>query len=73
MLNQSTAGQLASQPAPTLILDRLPSGDLAWLRAEPTNEDRRYVLTQSGRDLLARERATAALFGPWPTVAEACA
>ena len=34
--------------------------------------DRRYTIAEAGRDYLARERAMAALFGPWPTLAEAC-
>jgi hypothetical protein len=33
--------------------------------------DRRYTIAEAGRDYLARERAMAALFGPWPTLAEA--
>ena len=32
--------------------------------------ERRYTLTQVGRDYLARERAMDNLFGPWPTVAD---
>ena len=47
-------------------------GELAWLRpssdaGEP--DDALYVLTDRGRRALAE----AALFGPWPTVAEASA
>jgi hypothetical protein len=56
------------------VLERLPNGEFAWLRpssdrAEP--DDALYVLTESGRDLVARMRAEEALFGKWPTVAEA--
>ncbi len=52
-----------------LVLDRLPSGEVAWLHREPQpvaradDPDPRYVLTQKGRDWLARERAIEALFG----------
>jgi len=59
-----------------LVLDRLPNGELAWLRAEPPTNEVRYVLTEDGCRALdedCRARALAALFGqPWPTVAEAC-
>ena len=52
-----------------LVLDRLPSGELAWLHREPQpvasadDPDPHYVLTQKRRDWLARERAIEALFG----------
>src|SRR5215467_10046085 len=42
-----------------LVLDRRPSGELAWLPREPQpvasadDRDPRYVLTQKGRDWLA--------------------
>ncbi len=56
-----------------LVLERLPNGELAWLRPEP-EEEPRYVLTQRGRDDLARAHAMQACFGqPWPSVAEASA
>jgi hypothetical protein len=38
---------------------------------QPEPEETRWTITQSGRDYLARERAVAALFGPWPTLAQA--
>lgn len=49
-----------------LVLERLPNGELAWLKpstdpAEP--DDALYVPTDSGRDLCARWRAEVALFG----------
>ena len=50
-----------------LVLERLPNGEPAFLRPEP--EEIRHVLTDRGRRALAEN----ALFGPWPTVAEACA
>jgi hypothetical protein len=34
MLSKSTAGQPAGHTPTDLVLDRLPSGELAWLRAE---------------------------------------
>ena len=52
-----------------LVLSRLPNGEMAWLRSESRpvagadDPDPRYVLTQKGRDYLARERAMEALFG----------
>jgi len=62
------------------VLERLPSGEYAWLRpehhpvriVEPVtlphpDDDTRYVLTDLGQ----RAVAEAALFGPWPTAAEA--
>ena len=47
----------------SLVQERLPNGEYAWLR--PDN-DRQYVLT----DLARRELANDALFGPCPSVAE---
>jgi hypothetical protein len=67
-----------------LVLVDLPSGECAWLRPEHrsvriTGEVgahwspvERAGITELGRDYLARERAFEALFGPWPTIAEAC-
>ena len=52
-----------------LVLDRLPSREVAWLRRESQpvagadDPDPRSVPTQKGRDWLARERAMEALFG----------
>ena len=65
MLTQSNAGHLARPTDPAgLILERIPSGELAWLRPEPNGSDsRRVVLTQRGQDLLARLRAERWLFG----------
>ena len=65
MLSKSSAGQVAGPADPAgLTLERLPSGELAWLRPETPC----YVLTDAGR----RALALAWLFGPTPTVAEAC-
>jgi hypothetical protein len=51
-----------------LVLERLPNGSHAWMRPE----ERRYTITQRGRDDLHRAEAEQALFGrPWTTVAEA--
>jgi hypothetical protein len=48
-----------------LVLERLPSGELAWLKPcdqlEP--EDAVYWPTQAGRDLCARWRAELVVFG----------
>jgi hypothetical protein len=61
-----------------LQLERLPNGELAWLRLNPHTvrivedqympmpDDARLTLTELGRRALAMER----LYGPWPTVAE---
>lgn len=61
----------AGQPPLDLVLDRLPNGELAWLRPDvaPEDDDPRYVLTQRGRDELVHARAMQALFGPSATVA----
>lgn len=53
---------------PAQVLARLPNGDYAWLRAddEPrggSGANRTSVLTEKGRDLLARWRAEQFLFG----------
>jgi hypothetical protein len=62
VLNQSNA-QITTQPAGSLVLEQLPSGEWAWLRPEIE----RVWLTDRGRRALAMD----ALFGrPWPTVAE---
>jgi hypothetical protein len=70
--------------ADDLVLVDLPSGESAWLRPEHRSvrivdeiggywpADARPGITELGRDYLARKRAFEALFGPWPTVAEAC-
>ena len=53
-------------------LDQDLTRTLGW--PEPQPEERRYGITEAGRDHLARQRAMEALFGrPWPTVAEAVA
>jgi len=63
------------QSPSSLQLERLPSGELAWLRPELQDRRRRYVLparymlTQRGRDYLAHQRALQALSAPWPTLA----
>jgi len=63
---QSTAAHLTELPVGSLVLERLPSGELAWL--EPEVE--RIWLTDLGRRALAHE----ALFGDhWPTVADVSA
>jgi hypothetical protein len=72
----------ASQPVEDLILVDLPNGECAWLRPEQHHPLRvvddgqspaegRAGITELGRDYLACERAFEALFGTWPTVAEA--
>jgi hypothetical protein len=89
VLTQSTAGQPAGHTSPDLVLDRLPNGELAWLRPEVDAADQveqfmarrlgsdRIWITDAGRRALAedrRARAMEALFGqPWPTIAEASA
>jgi hypothetical protein len=77
MRTQSTAGQWAGRTSNDLVLDRLPSGELAWLRPEAQDNDPRYVLTDAGRRALdedRRARTMEALFGhPWPTAAETSA
>ena len=66
MLTQSTAGHLAGPTdAAGLTLERLPNGEFS----RPRPETPCYVLTDAGR----RALALAWLFGPTPTVAEACA
>jgi len=62
----------AAEPG-DLVLERLPSGELAWLRPSterPEADEARWSLTDEGRYLLARGRAMQALFGPWPSVAD---
>ncbi len=53
--NYAHAANLAGQPATDLVLERLPSGELAWLRSEDRGEpdDALYVLTDAGRRALA--------------------
>lgn len=66
---KSNASQIAGQPAMDLVLERLPNGELAWLRSSPdpqTDEEPRYVLTDAGR----RALRASDVFGPWPTVAQ---
>jgi hypothetical protein len=62
MRTKSIARPGAGQPFTDLMLERLPSGELAWLRpstepAEP--DDALYVLTDKGR----RDLRMAELFG----------
>ena len=52
--------------------DRLHQALTRQLDRGRDRPDRRYTIAEAGRDYLARERAMAALFGPWPTLAEAC-
>jgi hypothetical protein len=71
--------QLTTQPADSLVLEQLPSGEYAWLR--PVRVVDAIALPHvdpdapSGylTDLGQRALALGALFGPWPTVAEASA
>ena len=65
---QSTADPLAGPS--DLELVNYGAG-YAWLRPEVPRPDRRYALTQSGRDLLARWRAEEFLFGRRITCVEA--
>jgi hypothetical protein len=55
----------AGKIADGLVLERLPSGELAWLKPcdqlEP--EDAVFWPTQAGRDLCARWRAELVVFG----------
>lgn len=72
MLLKSSASGTAGQPPLDLVLERLPNGQLAWLRpssdaGEP--DDALYVVTDLGRRALAEY----ALFGPGLTVAEMAA
>ena len=61
MLPQSTAGCLAGpSPADELVLERLPNGELAWLRPERPPE--RFVLTNS-----KGATWTVKCYGPDPT------
>ncbi|HEY1298143.1 MAG TPA: hypothetical protein VGJ60_34120 [Chloroflexota bacterium] len=67
MLSKSNASTLAGQLPTDLVLERLPNGQLAWLR--PCTEafeddDALYVLTDKGR----HDLRMAELFGPSPTV-----
>jgi hypothetical protein len=69
---KSSASTVAGQPTTNLQLERLPSGELAWLQPEPVPAPRRYVLPSRYvlTDEARRELAMLALFGPCPTVAE---
>jgi hypothetical protein len=66
---KSTAGHPAGTSAADLVLKRLPSGELAWLRPEQPDHDARYDLTDLGRRALAMEHSV----GHWPTVSEVIA
>jgi hypothetical protein len=63
---KSTAGHPAGTSAADLVLERLPSGELAWLRPEQPDDDPRHALTDLGRRALAMEH----LFGHCPTGSE---
>jgi hypothetical protein len=60
-------GTYGHAPAIGQVLERLPNGEYAWLRADDSNpaepDDALYVPTQAGRELVARWRAHEALFG----------
>jgi hypothetical protein len=48
-IHEALADPVLAEPgADDLVLERLPSGELAWLRPEP-----RYVLTDKGRAEIA--------------------
>jgi hypothetical protein len=70
------AGTYGHATAAAQVLERLPSGEHAWLRPEvdqvedsnpAESDDALYIVTDLGRRALAQY----ALFGPCPTVAEA--
>ena len=42
----------ATQPTPPLVLERLPSGEHAWLRPRNRLDDVRYTITEAGRRAL---------------------
>ncbi len=59
---------------PDLVWARLPNGEWTYLKPSSgpaERDDALHVLTQRGRDALARDRAIEAAFGPWPTVSAA--
>jgi hypothetical protein len=63
------ANHTAATSLTDLVLERLPNGELGWLRqssdaGEP--EDALFTITDAGRRALAE----AALFDPWPSVGE---
>jgi hypothetical protein len=65
MLTKSNSGLVAGQPHTDLVLERLPSGEFAWLRpcAEDLEEDHGlYTITWEGR----RALRMAELFGLEP-------
>jgi hypothetical protein len=78
-MHSESNAQITTQPAGSLELVNYGAG-FAWLKPAIAAADRierrahrlldRYALTQRGLDVLARERAMANLFGPWPTVVE---
>jgi hypothetical protein len=69
--------QLITQPTDNFVLEQLPSGEYASLRPARVidvahvalPQDARFDITDAGRRALATE----ALFGSWPSVAEASA
>jgi hypothetical protein len=82
MHSKSNTAPISDRSADGLVFVELPNGQGAWLRPEHHSirvvddthwsSDERAGITDLGRDYLARDRAFEALFGPWPTVAEAC-
>jgi hypothetical protein len=66
MLTKSNPGLVAGHPHADLVLERLPSGELVWLRpcAEVfEDDDALYTITWEGR----RALRMAELFGREPT------
>ncbi|MES2360115.1 MAG: hypothetical protein V4529_17370 [Gemmatimonadota bacterium] len=66
MHTKSTAAALAGQPPLDLVLERLPSGELAWLRpstAPAEDDEARYWPSERGRQLTRRWAAERWLFG----------
>ena len=66
-----TPGWAHAPAVVALVLEPLPTGELAWLK--PDDDESRYILTQYGYDVLRREHAVQALHGPWPSLSEASA
>ena len=65
---QSTSGRIAGQSHTDLVLERLPSGELAWLRVVRDPHDdapTRYWLTGSGGALSPSTRSLPATGPPW--------
>lgn len=69
MRAKSNAARAAGQPFTDLVLERLPNGELAWLRPcteRGESDDALYVITDRGR----RDLRLAELFGPSPTIGQ---